>query len=168
MSSQTRMRQLADRIRTLAAELIERRVKDPRLGFVTITDARVTGDLSQATVFYTALGDDEERAASAVALASATGLLRSEIGKRLGMRHTPSLVFVADVVPEGAAAVADLLRKAREQDERVAASAVGAEHAGEIDPYGPKLAEPDDVEELSNLDDLDHAGDPGKDTGASR
>jgi len=146
MSSQTRMRQLADRIRTLAAELIERRVKDPRLGFVTVTDARVTGDLREATVFYTAFGDERTRAASAAALDSATGMMRSEIGRRLGMRHTPSLTFIADAVPENAAVVDDLLRQARERDEQVAAAAVGASYAGEADPYGPAPRDEDESE----------------------
>lgn len=164
MSSQTRMRQLSDRIRTLAAELIERRVKDPRLGFVTVTDARVTGDLREATVFYTAFGDEQERAASASALASATGMMRTEIGRRLGMRHTPSLVFVADAVPESASAVDDLLRQARERDERVAAIAIGASYAGEPDPYGPRPLE-DDAE----VGESDVSGDePGLEPGGDR
>src|SRR5579884_3457421 len=91
-----RAAKLADRIRVVVAETLERRIKDPRLGFVTITDARVTGDLREATVFYTVYGDDTERAASAAALESAKGILRSEVGRQTGVRFTPTLEFVAD------------------------------------------------------------------------
>lgn len=166
MSSQTRMRQLSDRIRTLAAELIERRVKDPRLGFVTVTDARVTGDLREATVFYTAFGDEQARAASASALASATGMMRTEIGRRLGMRHTPSLAFVADAVPESASAVDELLRQARERDERVAAIAIGASYAGEADPYGPRPLEDDAEDEHGKGEES--ADEPDLESGVDR
>ena len=88
-----RARKLADRIAQIVAEMLERRIKDPRLGFVTVTEARLTGDLREATVFYTVYGSPEERAETAVALASATGLIRSEVGRQTGLRHTPSLTF---------------------------------------------------------------------------
>ena len=71
-----RARKLADRIKVVVAETIEMRVKDPRLGFVTITDVRVTGDFREATVFYTVYGSDEDRAGTAAALESAKGVLR--------------------------------------------------------------------------------------------
>src|SRR5512143_1144408 len=102
--SNPRVRKIADRIQVIVAEMLERRIKDPRLGFVTVTDVRVTGDTQQATIFYTVLGtgDDEEeaRTASAAALESAKGLLRSEVGKQLGMRHVPTLTFIPDALPE--------------------------------------------------------------------
>lgn len=135
MSDHARARKLADRIKVIVAETLERRVKDPRLGFVTVTDARVTGDLQHATVFYTVLGDDADRASSAVALESAKGVVRSEVGRRTGIRLTPTLEFVADAVPENAAHIEDLLRRAAEQDARVASMATGAAYAGEPDPY---------------------------------
>ena len=94
-----RARKLADRIQVIVAEMLEGKVKDPRLGFVTITDTRVTNDLREATVFYTVYGSDEERAGTAAALESAKGVLRSEVGRQTGVRHTPSLAFVADAVP---------------------------------------------------------------------
>src|SRR5699024_3395089 len=97
-----RARKLADRIRHIVAETCERRVNDPRLGFVPITDARITGDLREATVFYTVYGDESDRADTAVALEKATGLIRSEVGRRTGVRHTPSVEFVVDAVPENA------------------------------------------------------------------
>lgn len=126
---------LADRIHALVAQLLERRVKDPRLGFITVTGVELTGDTRDATVFYTVLGDAAAHAETAAALASATGMLRSEVGKQLGLRHTPSLTFVPDVVPESAAAIEEALQRARETDAAVAERATGAQYAGEADPY---------------------------------
>ena len=106
-----RARKLADRITRIVAEMLERRVKDPRLGFVTITGARLTNDLRDATVYYTVYGTEEEQAGTAAALASATGLIRSEVGRQTGLRHTPSLTFVRDTVPEGARRMEDLVAR---------------------------------------------------------
>ena len=133
--NEQRARRLADRIQVIVAEMLERRVKDPRLGFVTVTDVRVTGDLREATVFYTVMGDQVEREATATALQSATGLIRSEVGKQTGIKFTPTIAFVADAVPESAAHIEDLLREARERDEKVAALAAEAQFAGDPDPY---------------------------------
>ncbi len=133
--SEARARRLAERIQEIVAETLEFRVKDPRLGFVTITDVRVTGDLREATVFYTVLGDETEQADSAAALASATGMLRTEVGKGTGIKFTPTLTFVPDAVPETARQIEDLLAAARESDKRIAADTTGAEFAGEPDPY---------------------------------
>jgi ribosome-binding factor A len=133
--NEQRARRLADRIHVIVAEMLERRIKDPRLGFVTVTDVRVTGDLREATVFYTVMGDQVERDASAEALASATGLIRSEVGKQTGIKFTPTVAFVADALPESAAHIEDLLRKARERDEEVAGLASDAKFAGDPDPY---------------------------------
>jgi ribosome-binding factor A len=130
-----RARKLADRIRVIVAQLLEQRVKDPRLGFVTITDARITNDLHDATVFYTVYGDEIEQQASQAALASATGMLRSEVGRITGVKFTPTLTFVADAIPENARHIEDLLRQAREADARVQARAAGASYAGDADPY---------------------------------
>jgi ribosome-binding factor A len=112
-----------------------RRIKDPRLGFVTLTDVRLTGDTRDATVFYTVLGSEEEQAATAAALRSATGLIRAQVGKQLGLRFTPTLAFVPDAVPENARQIDDLLAQARSVDARVAEQAAGAAYAGEADPY---------------------------------
>ncbi|WP_432570558.1 30S ribosome-binding factor RbfA [Kineococcus sp. SYSU DK005] len=174
MADPTRARKLADRIKVVVAEALEKRVKDPRLGFVTITDARVTNDLQHATLYYTVLGSDEERAGTAIALKSATGVLRSEVGRRTGVRLTPTLTFTADEVPQTATQIEDLLRAAAEQDARVAALAASAQPAGEADPYKKPvehdLDEDDDefeddedeeddgefvVDEDDDLDDLD-------------
>jgi ribosome-binding factor A len=135
MTSDVRARKLADRIKVIAAETLERRVKDPRLGFVTVTDVRVTGDLREATVFYTVLGDDEQRAATATALQKVTGLVRSEVGRQTGIKFTPTVHFVADAVPDSARHIDALLAEARVADEAVAAAARNAVHAGDPDPY---------------------------------
>ena len=133
--SNPRLQKVAEQIKFIIAEMLQRRVKDPRLGFVTVTDVRLTGDGREATVFYTVLGDAEARAESAVALESATGLLRSTVGKQLGMKFTPTLTFVLDAVEEEAAHLEDVLAKARAQDAAVAAQAAGASYAGDADPY---------------------------------
>ena len=126
---------LADRIRVILAERLEKGLRDPRLGFVTITDVRVSGDLQHASVFYTVLGTDEERVASGAALESATGLLRKEVGRQLNVRLVPTLEFIPDALPESAGHIADLLREARERDAEVAKLASSATHAGDADPY---------------------------------
>ena len=130
-----RQARLADRIRVILAERLDKGLRDPRLGFVTITDVRVTGDLQHASVFYTVLGSEEEREGSSQALKSATGMLRSELGKHLNVRLIPSLEFIADAIPENAGQIADLLREARERDAAVAGLAATATYAGEADPY---------------------------------
>lgn len=135
MADRARARKLADRIKVIVAETLEMRVKDPRLGFVTITDTRLTNDLQQATVFYTVLGDDADLAGTAVALESAKGVLRSEVGRQTGVRHTPSLEFVADAVPDSARRIEELLQAAALADAEVHRAASGAQYAGEPDPY---------------------------------
>jgi len=132
--SNPRVRKIADRIQVIVAEMLERRVKDPRLGFVTVTDVRVTGDTQQATVFYTVLGEEDDAASSAAALESAKGIIRSEVGKQLGMRHVPTLTFIHDALPENARHLDEVLARAKAQDEEVAARR-GAAYAGEADPY---------------------------------
>jgi ribosome-binding factor A len=132
-----RARKLADRISQIVAEMLERRIKDPRLGFVTVTEARLTNDLREATVFYTVYGSDAERADTAAALRSATGIIRSEVGRQIGLRHTPSLEFVADVLPESAKRIEELVTQARHADAELARSREGAVPAGDPDPYLP-------------------------------
>jgi ribosome-binding factor A len=139
-----RVRRVSDRIKVIVAEMLERRIKDVRLGFVTITDVRVTGDTQHASVFYTVLGDEDQRLASAAALESAKGLIRSEVGKQLGMRHTPTLEFIHDAVPETAAHIEELLAQVRSHDAALAAAASSATYAGDADPY--KHPEPDDAD----------------------
>ncbi|MCU7824721.1 30S ribosome-binding factor RbfA [Kitasatospora sp. DSM 101779] len=146
MTDTARARKLADRIQVVVAETLQRRIKDPRLGYVTITDARVTGDLREATVFYTVYGDETERQASAAALESAKGVLRSEVGRQTGVRFTPTLTFVADALPDNAKNIDDLLDRARQSDAAVRTAAAGASYAGEADPYRSS-ARDDDADE---------------------
>jgi ribosome-binding factor A len=144
----TRAAKLADRIRVIVAETLKNRVKDPRLGFVTITDVRITGDLRDASVFYTVYGSDEERAESTAALESAKGILRTEVGRQTGVKHTPSLTFIADAIPEGARQIEDLLAKVAVSDAAVRDAAATATYAGEPDPYrAPRDEEFDDEDE---------------------
>jgi ribosome-binding factor A len=135
MADPARARKLADRIKEIIAARLHRGLRDPRLGFVTITDVRVTGDLQHASVFYTVYGTEQERMDSAAALKAATGMLRTEVGHHIQVRLTPTLEFIADAIPENAAHIEDLLRRAREQDTAVAGIAATAEYAGEPDPY---------------------------------
>jgi len=131
----SRARKLGERIMQIVAEMLERRIKDPRLGFVTITGAKVTGDLREATVFYTVYGSAQEQAATAEALASATGVIRSEVGRQTGLKHTPSIAFEQDTVAEGARTIEELVARARQADADLAAARAGAVHAGDPDPY---------------------------------
>jgi ribosome-binding factor A len=145
--SSPRVRKIADRIQVVVAEMLERRIKDPRLGFVTVTDVRVTGDTQNASVFYTVLGENEQLDSTAAALESAKGLIRSEVGKQLGMRHVPSLEFIHDALPDNARHIEDLLARARESDAAVAASAAGATFAGESDPYRKPAEDAEDTDD---------------------
>jgi ribosome-binding factor A len=157
--NQARARKLGDRIAQIVAEMLERRIKDPRLGFVTITEARITGDLREATVFYTVYGSDEEIADTAAALASATGVLRSEVGKQTGIKHTPSLSFTRDTVPDAARNIEDLVARAREADAAVAAVRADAVPAGDPDPYRQPAADDDDELEDEDDDELEDEDD---------
>jgi ribosome-binding factor A len=144
--SSPRVRKIADRIQVTVAEMLERRVKDPRLGFVTVTDVRVSGDTQHASVFYTVFGEEGDLDSTAAALESAKGLLRSEVAKQLGMRHAPSLEFIHDALPENARHIEELLAQVRESDAAVAAEAAGKQYAGEADPYRKPHEEPDEDE----------------------
>jgi|SRR5215831_2375151 len=135
MADTARARRLGEAIAQIVAEMLERRIKDPRLGFVTVTEARVTGDLREATVFYTVYGSDSEHAESAAALASAAGLIRSEVGRQTGLKHTPSIAFEPDTVPDAARNIEELVARARVADAAVAAAREGASPAGDPDPY---------------------------------
>ncbi|RJO74774.1 30S ribosome-binding factor RbfA [Nocardia panacis] len=139
MVDQARARRLAKRISSIVATAIEYEIKDPRLRFVTITDAKVTGDLREATVYYTVMGEtvdaEPDLTAAAAGLAKATGVLRSKVGAGTGIKFTPTLSFVLDTVPDAARQMTELLERARASDEAVAKVAATATHAGEVDPY---------------------------------
>jgi ribosome-binding factor A len=138
-----RARRLAGRIKQIVATGIEMQIKDPRLGMVTITDVRLTGDLHDATIFYTVLGDSAARDESARALESAKGVLRSEVGRQTGVRFTPTLAFVLDAVPDTAKHIDALLAVAAQADAEVEAARQGARPAGDPDPYRKPITDDD-------------------------
>jgi ribosome-binding factor A len=157
-----RATKLADRIAQIVAEMLERGVKDPRLGFVTVTDAKLTGDLREATVYYTVYGSADDLESTAAALRSATGLIRSEVGRQTGLRHTPSLSFVQDTVPDGARRMEELVARARAADSALAQVREGAQPAGDPDPYRVPPAEDDDAAEDEDESGDGAAGGPGR------
>lgn len=148
MTDHPRARKIAERIQVIVAETLEHRIKDPRLGFVTVTDVRVTGDLQHATIFYTVMGSDDDRAGTQAALESAKGVLRREVGRGIALRLTPSLELVQDALPEGAAHMEHLLREVAERDAAVSAQAAGKRYAGDADPYRKPAAEDDEDDEV--------------------
>lgn len=135
MADQARRRKVEERIQNTVARLLERRIKDPRIGFTTITDCKVTGDLQHATVFYTVFGDEDDRKKTARALNSAKGLIRSEVGKALGIRLTPTIEFALDALPEQAASFEEKLASALQSDQQLRGTSQAASYAGEADPY---------------------------------
>ena len=158
-----RARKVADRIKEVVAKRLDKGLRDPRLGFVTITDVQVTGDLQHASIFYTVYGTDQERADSAAALTAATGMLRTEVGRNLNTRLTPSLEFIPDGVPENAASIEALLREARERDELTLSSAATAQYAGDPDPYVKPREDVDEVDEDEELEVDEETDDPDAD-----
>ena len=151
MVDPARARKVAGRIKTVVADQLEYRVTDERLGFVTVTEVRVTGDLQHASVFYTVLGSPEERDGTAAALERATGRIRTAVGKALGIRLTPSITFIPDGVPEGAAHLDTVIQQAARRDAELAQAAANAQYAGDADPYRVAPVSEPDVE-----------GDPGR------
>ncbi|MFI9532630.1 30S ribosome-binding factor RbfA [Nocardia fusca] len=139
MVDQARARRLAKRISAIVATAIEYEIKDPRLRFVTVTDARVTGDLHDATIFYTVMGEtidaEPDYDAAAAGLEKAKGVLRSKVGAGTGVKFTPTLGFVLDTVPDAARQMENLLARARAADDEVARVAAEASPAGDADPY---------------------------------
>ena len=135
---------MAGRIKQIVASYIETQIKDPRLGMVTVTDVKLTGDLHDATVFYTVYGDETERAESGDALEAAKGQIRSEVGRQTGVKFTPTVAFVLDELPESAKQIEDLLALARQADAEVERVRINAQPAGDPDPYRkPRVVEED-------------------------
>ena len=141
MGQSHRTQKVSDRIKVVVAQVLETKIKDPRLGFVTVTDARVTGDLQSASIFYTVLGDEDARYATAAALESAKGVIRSAVGRDLQTRITPSIEFIEDGLPESAQAMDSLLDRVHALDAEVAKLRMGAIQTAE-DPYkAPRIIE---------------------------
>ncbi|NJQ07674.1 30S ribosome-binding factor RbfA [Streptomyces lonarensis] len=168
MSGSARADNLAKLIREVVAQKIQRGIKDPRIKNhqVTVTDTRVTGDLRESTVFYTVYGDDSARAEVAAGLESARGMLRTEVGRAAGIKHTPSLAFVPDALPENARAMEELFDAARARDAKLREEAEGAQYAGDPDPYGrgPVDEEDDAPEGADRADEGPAGGERGGDT----
>ena len=135
MGRSYRTRKVADRIKEVVAQACEGKIKDPRLGFLTITDVRVTGDLQHASIFYTVFGDERARADTAAALDSAKGVLRTTLGREIGLRIVPTIEFFADALPESAAQLESVIAAAHRKDEKLQLMRSVAEFAGEADPY---------------------------------
>ena len=167
--SNPRAGKVAERIHQIIARRLDKGLRDPRLGFVTITEVRVTGDLQNASVFYTVYGDEASQADTAAALKAATGMLRSEVGKQLGTRLTPTLEFLHDELPASADHMFELLAEAKRRDEEARALATGASYAGDADPYSKPAddidEDDDDEEELDAEpdDDFDEEDEDGLD-----
>ncbi|MGY0003788.1 30S ribosome-binding factor RbfA [Micromonospora sp. I033] len=153
MTDPAKVRRHAERIRELVASVVRSQIKDPRLGMITITDARITADLRDATVFYTVLGDAAAQASTAAALESAKGMLRSTVGKALGLRHSPTLTFVLDDVQDQVKHIDDLLAAARNADAEVQRLAAKAQYAGEAQPYRVEDEETEDEETETEVDE---------------
>ncbi|TRX49959.1 30S ribosome-binding factor RbfA [Corynebacterium guaraldiae] len=139
MVDHARAARMAKRIQTIVASAIERQIKDRRLELVTITDARVTGDLHDATVYYTVRGTEIDSEPNfdqaAEALTRAKGQLRKIVGDELSVRFTPTLSFELDTVPEASAHMEDVLARARARDAELAKLKEGAKPAGDANPY---------------------------------
>lgn len=156
MTDPAKVRRHAERVRELVASVVRSQIKDPRLGMITITDARITADLRDATVFYTVLGDAAAQAGTAAALESAKGMLRSTVGKALGLRHSPTLTFVLDDVQDQVKHIDDLLAAARNADAEVQRLAANARYAGDAQPYRLDESDTEDENEDENEDEDDN------------
>jgi len=155
MTDPAKVRRQAERVKELVAQVIRTQIKDPRLGMITITDSRITADLREATVFYTVLGDVAEQTATAAALESAKGVLRSTVGRALGLKHSPTIAFVQDVVQDTVKHIDELLAVAKESDAKVHEIAAGASYAGDAQPYRlPELEDADTELDDAELDDV--------------
>lgn len=155
-----RAAKVADRIQEIVASMLGTQVKDPRLGMVTITDVRVTGDLQHADIYYTVLGSEENQRQSGQALESAKGMIRSAVGRQLGLRLTPTLAFHADALPESAKSIEDLLTAARFRDQEIRKLAEGATPAGDADPYRKpreEVSEPESAQSATSAITADSA-----------
>jgi len=169
MADPARAAKMAQRIKVVVAEALGRKVKDPRLEGITVTDARVTNDLQHATVYYTVFGDQAAQADAAKGLEKARGVLRQEVGRNITARLTPTLEFVADQIPVNASNLEELLREAKRRDAEVAALAEKAKHAGDADPYKSDVQPDVDIDEDDfDEEDLDLADDEAIDEDRNR
>ncbi|MBI8989115.1 30S ribosome-binding factor RbfA [Corynebacterium meridianum] len=139
MVDHARAARMAKRIQMIVATAIENEINDRKLELITITDCKVTGDLHEATVYYTVRGatldEEPDVPAAAEALKRYRGQLRKIVGDDLGVRFTPTLVFAHDTVPQTASHMEQLLAKARARDEELAKLRENAKPVGDENPY---------------------------------
>ncbi|WP_066193742.1 MULTISPECIES: 30S ribosome-binding factor RbfA [Gracilibacillus] len=109
--SELRSNRVAEQMKKELGDIVSRKIKDPRIGFVTITDVEVTGDLQQAKIFISVLGDEDKKQETLIGLAKAKGFIRSEIGKRIRLRKTPELFFDFDDTIERGNRIEHILRE---------------------------------------------------------
>jgi ribosome-binding factor A len=155
MVDPARARRLAKRVSEIVATAIEYEIKDPGLVGVTIVDAKVSGDLHDATLYYTVIGatlnDEPDYAGAAAALERAKGVLRSKVGAGTGVRFTPTLTFVRDTVSDSVHRMEELLARARAADADLARVREGATPAGDADPYRVPGDDEDDEDGEADL-----------------
>ncbi len=106
-----RTNRVAEQMKKEVGDILNRQIKDPRVGFVTVTDVELTNDLQHATVFISVLGNEDEKQATLVGLSKASGFIRSELGKRIRLRKTPEVVFQFDEAHEYGNKIDSILRK---------------------------------------------------------
>lgn len=95
-----RTSRVAEQMKKEVGEILNQKIKDPRVGFVTVTDVDLTNDLQQATIYVSVLGDESEKEATLVGLSKASGFVRSEVGKRIRLRKVPEITFKFDEAHE--------------------------------------------------------------------
>lgn len=108
--SELRANRVAEQMKKELGEILTMKLKDPRIGFVTVTDVEVTGDLQQATIYISVLGSEKEKQDTLLGLTKAKGFIRSEIGKRIRLRKTPELLFEFDEAYEYGNRIETILR----------------------------------------------------------
>ena len=117
--SVSRARRLAEVVKEEMGQILQRILKDPRIGFVSVTDVEVSPDLAHIKIYLSPFGDEEAKRQTMAGLESARGFIRSELGQRLGLRHTPEIELIADDSIERGARIMSLLEEIkREQGER--------------------------------------------------
>ncbi|MDC3414098.1 30S ribosome-binding factor RbfA [Aquibacillus sp. 3ASR75-11] len=109
--SDLRVNRVGEQMKKELGDILGKKIKDPRVGFVTVTDVEVTGDLQQAKVFISVLGDEKQKQDTLMGLAKAKGFIRSEIGKRIRLRKTPELLFEFDEAIEKGNRIEHILRE---------------------------------------------------------
>lgn len=117
MVERLRTSRVAEQMKKELGEIVNQKLKDPRIGFVTITDVSVTNDLQQATVYISVLGKEEEKNNTLKGLQKATGFIRSEIGKRIRLRKVPEITFTFDEAHEYGNRIDSILQKLKEEEE---------------------------------------------------